>query len=230
VPPAGPAEAAGAADASAGPARDRASTPPPTPPPTHTTTSWWEATTGGSDAASHAGPEAEGGTRTRRASATWTAARGAQGSTGAARVDAWSWLDDERPSLTARIGRAVLGWAPIALGVGWLVGEVSGCGRFSADCDPALAVLPWFVQLGILGLLLALPRLATVAAVAGLAAVAAAIPGALLLSATSGGPDSVANGGEGSGAVLGALLVAAWLGGAAVGVARAVRRRSGPVS
>ena len=45
------------------------------------------------------------------------------------------WMTD-RPTLGARIGRAVVGWAPIALGIGWRCGEISGCGRFAATCPP----------------------------------------------------------------------------------------------
>ena len=34
-----------------------------------------------------------------------------------------------------RVVRAVIGWLPIALGLGWLIGELTGCGRFAATCD-----------------------------------------------------------------------------------------------
>ena len=34
-----------------------------------------------------------------------------------------------------RVVRAIIGWLPIALGLGWLIGELTGCGRFAATCD-----------------------------------------------------------------------------------------------
>ncbi len=44
-----------------------------------------------------------------------------------------TWLDDAHPGTVGRIARALVGWAPIALGIGWIGGEISGCGRFAAD-------------------------------------------------------------------------------------------------
>lgn len=175
--------------------------------PTHTTTSWWDDTAGGEPMA---GPAAT--------------------DSGHTRPSAWGWLEGDRPTLTARIGRAAPGWVPIALGIGWVVGELSGCGRFAADCDPTMTVAPWVAQVAVLVALLLAPRAASVAAIAGLVAVAVAVPGALLLSVTGGGPSSPAGGGEGNAAALGALLVVAWLSGAAVGLARVVRRGPRPVS
>jgi hypothetical protein len=137
------------------------------------------------------------------------------------------WLDDERPGPAARVGRAVAGWAPIALGIGWAAGEVSGCGRFSADCDPAVSPVSWVVEIVLLALLLVAPRLARIATTATLATLAAVIPGAVLLLATSE-PSAVAAGRS----ALAGLMIIAWAAGLAVGVGRELRsvRPAGPVS
>ncbi len=129
-----------------------------------------------------------------------------------------SWLDDDRPGAVGRVARAVVGWAPIALGVGWLAGEISGCGRFAAGCDDAVASSTWVAQIALLVVLLAAGRLARIAAVATLATLAAAIPAALLLSAT-GNPDDTAAGRL----ALSGLLVIAWVVGLLSGVAREIR-------
>ena len=76
-----------------------------------------------------------------RARATTTAAApmprpSARGPTRRRPAATCGWTSDDGPSLVGRVGRAVVGWAPIALGIGWLVGELSGCGRFAATCDP----------------------------------------------------------------------------------------------
>ena len=65
-----------------------------------------------------------------------------------------SWLDDDRPGAMGRIGRAIVGWAPIALGIGWVAGEISGCGRFAAGCDDAEVMSAWLVQIAALVALL----------------------------------------------------------------------------
>ena len=194
-------------DAAAGTADPAAS-----PPPTHTTASWWEATAGPAGPESGAPVEASG-EDVVSASADGTAPW------------AWAFLEADRPGPLVRVARAVLGWAPLALGIGWGAGELTGCGRFAAECDPSASGLVWLAQVALLLALLALPRLASVAAVAGVAAVVAAIPGALLLTASGGGDTDGADA-----AVLGGLLAIAWIGGAAVGALRAMRRIPRPVS
>jgi hypothetical protein len=133
------------------------------------------------------------------------------------------WLDDGRGGVAGRVGRAVIGWAPIALGIGWIAGEITGCGRFSATCDAAAAPLAWFAQLVILALLLLVPGLARIAGIATIATLAAAIPGSLLLSAMGGSADAAA-----AGVVLGGLLVIAWVAGLVVGLARELRGTASP--
>ncbi len=225
-------EAADAADEAidprAGPAHR-----PATPPPTHTTASWWEATEGAAPGDVRGGPErADPDTRPADRPARPAGADPAMIATPFLTADATitalrSWLIDGRPGVTGRLGRAVFGWAPVALGIGWAGGEISGCGRFSAGCDPAAAPLSWFAQLFVLLLLFVIPRLARVAAVATIATIAAAVSGALLLSAT-GSPDDAAAGR----AALGGLIVIAWAVGLVVAVAREVRilGRASPVS
>ncbi|MGZ9277021.1 MAG: DnaJ domain-containing protein [Candidatus Limnocylindrales bacterium] len=138
-----------------------------------------------------------------------------------------AWLDGSRPGVGARVGRAVVGWAPIALGIGWIAGEMTGCGRFSAACDPAVAPISWFAQIAALGALLLVTWLARIATIATIATLAAVIPGAILLLATSD-PGAV----DAGRTALGGLMIVAWTAGFGAGVIREVRsaRRSGPVS
>ena len=106
-------------------------------------------------------------------------------------------------------------------------GEISGCGRFAAGCDDAEVMSAWLVQIAALVALIVVGRLARIASVATLATLAAAIPAALLLSAT-GSPDDTAAGRI----ALSGLLVIAWVVGLVFGAAREIRgtdlRRGGP--
>lgn len=129
-----------------------------------------------------------------------------------------SWLDDDRPGAIGRIARAIVGWAPVALAIGWVGGEISGCGRFAAGCDDAVVMAAWLVQIAALVTLLVVRRLARIASVATLATLAAAIPAALLLSAT-GSPDDTAAGRF----ALSGLLVIAWVVGLGFGTVRELR-------
>jgi len=217
--------------------------------PGHTTSSWWESTSGPAATPDPDGDATEppaGATGTARASAARAA--GADPSVAARRhppvgraageaaldpasaaVDLGRALTDPRSGgMRGRALRAVLGWLPIALGVGWLVGEVSGCGRFAATCDPSVSPLVAVGQGIALAALLLLPEIAAVAAGAALVLLGAAVAASLILSATGAAAD------EGSRrAALGALLVLAWLTGLAIAVVRRVRsgsRPAGPVS
>jgi hypothetical protein len=120
----------------------------------------------------------------------------------------------------ARVGRAVAGWAPIALGIGWAVGEATGCSRFSATCPPAVAPVTWGAQLAALVVLILVARLARVATVATVATLAAVLPASVLLLATSD-PASM----DAARAVLGGLMTIAWVAGVGFGSAREFRRR-----
>ena len=129
-----------------------------------------------------------------------------------------AWLDDDRPGAIGRIARAFVGWAPMALGVGWVGGEVSGCGRFAAGCDDGVVMGTWLAQIAVLVALLVAGRLARISSVATLATLAAGIPAALLLSAT-GNPDDTAAGRV----ALSGLLVIAWVVGLVFGATRELR-------
>jgi hypothetical protein len=203
---------------------ERATGRPAGPPPSHTTASWWEATAGHPPRSTASSPG--------EARPTWptgTAAPAPFASRGAAPelspdlvIDAVrSWLDDTHPGAVGRVGRAVVGWAPIALGIGWLSGEMSGCGRFAAGCDDATAVFAWIAQIAVLLTLLVVGRLARIASAATLATLAAAVPAALLLTAT-GSPDDAAAGRI----ALSGLLVIAWVVGLVFGTIREVRGSS----
>jgi curved DNA-binding protein CbpA len=172
------------------------------------------AATGAAAAGSAADPAAAADPRFDRSVPDRAARRTTDGVAEAVRT----WLDDERPGAMGRIARAIVGWAPIALGIGWVSGEVSGCGRFAAGCDDAAVMSAWLIQVAVLVALLVLGRLARIASVATLATLAAAIPAALLLSAT-GSPDDAAAGRV----ALRGLLVIAWVVGLAFGTARELR-------
>jgi hypothetical protein len=195
-----------------------------TPPPTHTTTSWWDATTG---------PEspAEDGSATPHPLEGADPAPGPSGSAGpaatrAAWASGWDWLEGGHPGLASRLARAVLGWVPVALAIGWAAGELTGCGRFAAECDTAAAGSAWLLQLGaLIALLLLPPRVASALAIAALAALVAAVPAALLLASTGEG-----GAGDTSGTILGGLLVIAWIAGLALALGRSMRRGPSPVS
>ncbi len=226
---------ADAADEAIDPRASRQGRPAPPPPPTHTTASWWEATQGASPGDVRPGPDRAEADPRRPEDPPRPAVAGADAATlasptlsaDAALAALRAWVIDGRPGLVGRLGRAVFGWAPVALGISWIGGEISGCGRFAAACDPGVAPISWFAQLLALLLLLAVPQLARIAAIATMATIAAAVSGALLLSASSG-PDAAAA----SRAALAGLIVIAWGVGLVVAVVREVRmqRPAGPVS
>ncbi len=229
-------ETAADAPAGTGTASDMA-TDAPASAPTHTATSWWQATAGdptrtttteaaptGTRPARHA-PGAPG--RPERAASPSNPSDPSAGFTTDTVMDALrAWLVDGRPGVGARVGRAVFGWAPIALGIGWLAGEITGCARFSADCDPAVAPVSWLAQIVALLILLLVSGAARVATAATIATIAAVIPGAILLLATHD-PGAV-NAGR---SALGGLMVIAWGTGLAYGLVREARmfgRERGP--
>jgi hypothetical protein len=106
-----------------------------------------------------------------------------------------------------RLVLALIGWPPLGIGLAWLIGEASGCGRFAAGCVETFALGTWAGQVAVLALLVALPPLASVSAVGTIVMLAASIPAAVILSAAG---------------ALAVVLAAAWL----VGVGFAVGRRA----
>jgi DnaJ-like protein len=117
-----------------------------------------------------------------------------------------------------RVAVALLGWPPLGIAIAWLLGEVSGCGRFSAGCVETFAVGTWVAQFAVLGVLLLVPALAAASAVGTVAMLAAALPASILLSAVGGGRQPGAAAGA-----LAIVLAVAWLAGAAFAVGRRSR-------
>jgi hypothetical protein len=127
----------------------------------------------------------------------------------------------------ARLGLALAGGIPVALWLAWLLGELSGCGRFAASCEPRVMWVAWLAGLVLVGALVLVPGVAALLAAGAAGALVAAVPATVILTATGGArmPDE-------SSLVLGISLMTGWL----VGVGVATRRwlgssgRAGPVS
>ncbi len=193
-------------DATAGSPPDAAAGPPPgATQPTHTTGTWWAATDAGA-ARSAAGEDPA------------TTAAPPLEPTPDPLVEA-TWLDAGSGSLAGRAARAIAAWAPLALGLGWVVGEASGCGRFAATCDPVTAPLMAIAQLAVLAVLLLVPRLASVGLVGAIGTLIAAVPASFVLASMGGAAEP-----DGSRAALAVVLVIGWSAGIAVGLVREVRR------
>ncbi len=124
-----------------------------------------------------------------------------------------------------RVVRAVIGWLPIALGLGWLIGELTGCGRFAATCDGSTAPVGLALQLAVLAVLLAVPSLASLTTMAALTVLGASLIAALILSATGSAAD-----GDSRRAALGVVLLTAWLVGLVVAIWRRWRAVPAPTS
>ena len=232
-------DAAAAVDGAPGgtaPAAGPAPASDPTPAgPTHTTSSWWDSTTGptgptGSaprDPASDAGTPAGPGPQPRAPRAAAPAATAVPHplpDLERAAADLGHALTDEMASgPRGRVVRAIVGWLPIAFGVGWLVGELTGCGRFAATCDGMTDPFVLLVQAGVLAMLLLVPVVASVAATASIALLVAALGAAIILSASGG-----AAGGPARESALGAILVVGWLAGVVVALVRRARAPSPP--
>lgn len=220
------AAAAAAADGAApesvlrDPEPDAGASPADAHPPTHTTSSWWDATAGPSaDPSDAAAPGSDEPTEAAGAPS------GNEEAETAPKSGSMAWLDGAGAGLAGRVARAVVGWIPIGLAVGWVGGEATGCGRFAATCDPAQVTLVWIVQIAVLAILLVAPRVASVAAIAAVAALVVAIPAVVVLSTP--GPDGASGGAT---TALVALAAVAWAIGLAAGVIRATRPGRRPVS
>jgi len=210
----------------------------PAPPPGEAT--WWDAaSTDAGEPAWSAGPAATRAEDLRHGGGQWrrTTAGGQPPAATPGDPAARPWrarsLDellgvvlDPRPGLAGRGFSALLGWPPIGLAIAWLAGELTGCARFAATCNPADPT-PTFVvvlaQVVVVLALLAVPALARTAVGGSLGVLAAAIPIAATLSAIGAAatPRAAAD-------VLGSLLVIAWAIGAAVVVRIGPRPPGGP--
>jgi hypothetical protein len=142
-----------------------------------------------------------------------TAGRGGGRDSGAGAVVAL--LGAAERTRPGRVALALLGWPPIGLATAALVGELTGCARFSASCEESFGLLTWVAQLAILAILLALPRVAAWATVGTLALLAAALPAVSVVGISGGTRDL-----EEASALLIAILAVAWFVGVAVAAIR----------
>ena len=126
--------------------------------------------------------------------------------------------DDRFGGVRGRVARAVIGWLPIAFGIGWAFGEITGCGRFAASCDGSADPFVLLLQVAVLALFLLVPALASLATVGAMALVCAAVVATFILSATgtAGDPDARRQ-------ALGAVLLVSWLAGIGIALVRRLR-------
>jgi hypothetical protein len=103
----------------------------------------------------------------------------------------------------------LLGWPPLAIGLGALAGEATGCSRFAAACPDAVAPVTLGAQLAIAAVLLLLPRLAGIAAAGAIGMFLAALPATAALV-----PNEGPIGSTGNGPFAAAVLIVGWLSGA----------------
>ncbi len=193
----------------------------PGAPPTHTTSSWWESTAG----ATGPDPEPVPGGATGRAP-DQRIDPPPPPDIGRAMADIGRALTDEGfGGIRGRVGRAIVGWLPIAFGIGWLAGEMTGCGRFAASCDSTADPFVLLLQAAVLAVLLLVPALASVTVMGSISLLSTAVGATLILSATGDATD-----GDARRSVLGAILLLAWLAGLAIGVVRRVRALSPPAT
>ena len=120
-----------------------------------------------------------------------------------------------------RLGVALVAWPPIGLAAAALIGDVTGCAVYSAECGGTEPLLPWLAQAAILGLLLLLPPIARLLAGGAIGVLVAIVPLTALLVAVGGA------GAPQAGFALSFLLGIAWLGGVAWALAQTRRRRLG---
>jgi hypothetical protein len=120
-----------------------------------------------------------------------------------------------------RIGLVLLAWAPVGIAAAGVIGQVTGCGSYSASCDGTDPYLPWVAQAIILGLLLLIPLLARVFATGTLGLLVGLIPATGLVIALGGARSNAAP------PVLGAVLAISWLIGLGWGIRRLVLQPRG---
>ncbi len=208
---------------SAVPPPDPAARPPE---PTHTTSSWWESTAGPRAESADPAPGARTSGPSMRPPGPRREPEPPPPDLGRAASDIGRALTDERlGGWRGRVIRAIIGWIPIALGLGWLIGEVTGCGRFAASCAGVTGPLLLVGQLAILGVLMLVPVLASIATMASLTVLAVSVLASLVLSSTGQAADEVARQ-----TTLGVVLVAAWIVGVTIPVVRRVRELRSPAS
>jgi hypothetical protein len=125
--------------------------------------------------------------------------------------------------LGGRLLLAAIAWPPLGAALGVVLGELTGCARFSATCDAPAPALIWLVQLALGGLLVALPGLAAIGVYGTAGMLAVAVPATMFLSISGGtrlpGP---------SAAALAVCLVAGWCIGIGVALVGRLRGRTRP--
>ena len=118
-------------------------------------------------------------------------------------------LDPRAPRTpSARLLLALAGGVPIAIWLAWLLGELTGCGRFAATCEPEVVTTAWVAGFVLVVALVLLPAAAAILVAGTAGALVAAIPATVFLTATGG-----ARMPEESGIVLGFALIVGWLAG-----------------
>jgi curved DNA-binding protein CbpA len=111
--------------------------------------------------------------------------------------------------LPGRIGWAVLGWIPLGVGLAALSDTLPACSGVATICSDPLTGGIWLVDLLLLGLLIAIPRLSWVAAVGSLAFFGAGLLATPVLLVLGGARTTA-----GTAVALTVVLIVAWLGGA----------------
>jgi hypothetical protein len=152
----------------------------------------------------------------------------AAGDAGPGIADIGRLLDPRaRRSPAGRIALALGGAVPIAIWLAWLLGELTGCGRFAATCEPQVVTAAWVIGFVLVVALVLLPGVAAILVAGTAGALVAAIPATVFLTATGG-----ARMPQESSAVLGVALILGWLAGVAFATNHWLRRSapSGPVS
>jgi hypothetical protein len=118
-------------------------------------------------------------------------------------------LDPRAPRTpAARLLLALAGGVPIAIWLAWLLGELTGCGRFAATCEPEVVTTAWVAGFVLVVALVLLPAAAAILVAGTAGALVVAIPATVFLTASGG-----ARMPEESGMVLGFALIAGWLAG-----------------
>lgn len=120
-----------------------------------------------------------------------------------------------------RLGLVLLAWAPVGVAATAVLGQLTGCAGYSATCDGTDPYLPWVAQAIIVGLLLVAAPLARVFAAGTVGLVVGLVPATGFVIALGGAGSSAAP------PVLAAVLVTAWVIGAAWGARHVVAARRG---
>ncbi|MDQ3127413.1 MAG: hypothetical protein M3Q66_03000, partial [Chloroflexota bacterium] len=124
-----------------------------------------------------------------------------------------------------RLAMAFLGWPPLGIFLAAAIDNSTGCGRYAASCSEISSPGTWIVNVVLVLLLLALPRLATWSAHGTIVALVVGVPSTVALSAGGGSNVPAA-----SGPVLITVLALAYLAGVAYAVVRQVQLRSDRVA